>query len=516
MNSLKVYLLLLVCLIKIFGCEEIDEKKLFRISTVPSTYVQYDLKKNVNGYNYIFIQIILCQEIFTGSYIEIYNEMKNITYSTDIVASGNYYIDISDQTGSSFTLNATSNDIYIQYQYINTPSEFYSSGRIQNYDFDDNSITFDMSPVIDNSETTYDLYYLGKINIYNEICQKVAFILGNDPISSKTIKDSKFFNLKFDNFNNKKGYYLIKGRNVDDVDYFYFYETIHVVNRLGTNETHETEFFEVQEESEDNYHIYTTPGNLKKNKYLNIQIILCEDFGKQKSHFEIFNENNEEIFFSDVLTSRQAFIDVSNAQNITIMATSPHMYIQYQFTDNSFIIIPRGAIYSYDSNIENTYLNFNITTIEYNTSIDYELFYGEKKKLASNNTCELLVYSLNNKPLSTVRAVGDTSVVLKFNYDLLEGIENEDGYETGYVFIKAKNLNDTNYTYFYSMIETNIACKSNDDNLMLFVLLYIVFGLCIIAIIIVIVILYKAKCCKRNVHAEEEPGTISLVNRPSE
>ena len=477
MNSLEVYLLLLICLIKIFDCEEIEEKKLFRISTVPSTYVQYDLKKNVNEYNYIFIQIILCQEIFTGSYIEISNEMKNITFSTDIVASGNYYIDISDQTDSSFTLNATSNDIYIQYQYINKPSEIYSSGRIQNYTFDDDSITFNMTPVIDNSQTTYDLYYLGKINIYNEICQKVAFILDNDPISSKSIAVSNYFNLQFDNFGNKKGYYLITGRNVDDVNYFYFYERIHVVNRLGPNETHETEFFEVQEESEDNYHIYTTAGNLKKNKYLNIQIILCEDFGIQKSHFAIFNENNEEIFFSDIVTSRQALIDVSNAQNITIMATSPHMYIQYQFTDNHFIIIPRGAIYSYDSNIENTYFNFNISTIEYNTSIDYELFFGEKKKLVSNNTCELLVYSLNNKPLSTVKAVGDTSVALKFKYDLLEGIENEDGYETVNVFIKSKNLNDTNYTYFYSMIETKIACKSNENNIMLFVLLYSVFGL---------------------------------------
>ena len=103
---------------------------------------------------------------------------------------------------------------------------------------------------------------------------------------------------------------------------------------------------------------------------------------------------------------------------------------------------------------------------------------------------------------------------MKFKYDLLEGIENEDGYETVNVFIKSKNLNDTNYTYFYSMIETKIACKSNDSNLMLFVLLYSVFGLCIIAIIIVIVILYKVKCCAR--HEDKEPGTISLVNRNSE
>ena len=128
--------------------------------------------------------------------------------------------------------------------------------------------------------------------------------------------------------------------------------------------------------------------------------------------------------------------------------------------------MPYGLIYSYDSNVDYHYFYFNVTPVTVDFSSYYELFFETNKSLISNE-CAKLVYSLNNKPLSTVRAVGDTSVVLKFNYDLLEGIENEDGYETGYVFIKAKNLNDTNYTYFYSMIETNIACKSNDDNLML-------------------------------------------------
>ena len=139
-----------------------------------------------------------------------------------------------------------------------------------------------MSPVVNNTKTSYDLYYLGKINVHNEICQKIDFILNNEPISTITYNGTNYFDLKFENIENKTGYYLIKGNNVDGVSYYYFYERINVVNRLGPYPTKNAHFFEVEEQSDEYYTVFTTPGNINKNKYLNIQIILCQNFGEQK------------------------------------------------------------------------------------------------------------------------------------------------------------------------------------------------------------------------------------------
>ena len=81
------------------------------------------------------------------------------------------------------------------------------------------------------------------------------------------------------------------------------------------------------------------------------------------------NENNVEIFFSDIIVSRQAIIDIYPYSNITIMTTSPHMYIQYQYTDIDYHVMPNGYIKSYY--LGNNYIHFNVTPVTVNTSSSY-------------------------------------------------------------------------------------------------------------------------------------------------
>ena len=517
MKYLTIYLIILSFMIKLFNCAtETKEKELFRVATSRNNYLQFDLVENTNKSNFLFIQIILCQFISTGSHISIENQIGEEIYETDIISSRNFIVEITNQMNNSLIINATSSDMYIQYQYINErKSIIFSSGFINDYEFGNDSITFDLSPVINNTETTYDLYYLGKINIYNDICQKVVFIMNNPPNATVTYRGYNNFNLKFENLEHKTGYYLVKGNNVDDISYYYFYERINVVNRLGPFKTNNIEFFEVKSESDEYYSIFTTPGNPQKYQYLNFQIILCEPFGSQKSHISLLNENNVEVFFTDVITSRQTCIDIYYSENITIMTTSPHMYIQYQFTDTRSFIYPFGIIYSNYSNTDYHYIEFNITPVTRGSSSYYELFFVENESLILGE-CKKLEYSLNNKPISTLNAFAEDYIDLNFTYNLKGNGKNVNGS----AFIKSNNVNNTNYTYFYETVKTTINYKDSNDNngddkTLLLVLLYFIIGCCVIAAFITIYILCLQGICKRE-KGEEEPNSISLINRNTE
>ena len=515
MEYFKLNFLLLIFLLNNFNCStETKEKELFEVSTQRDTYVQFDIAENSNKFNYLFIQVILCEFLSSDNHFSLINKLGEEIFSTDLISSRNFYVNITEQVNNTFIINATSNDMYIQYQYVNDYKNIIlASSRIKDYIFEENYISFNLSPVVINTETTYDLYYLGKINNYNDICQKVAFILENEPISTLSHKGEDYFDLKFENIPHKTGYYLIKGNNVDNISYYYFYDRINVVNRLGPFKTNSVEFFEVKSESDEYYYIFTTPGNLNNNNYLNLQIILCDHFGEQKSHISLLNENNVEIFFSDIIVSRQLSLDIYST-NITIMATSPHMYIQYQFTDYYYHVIPLGIIYSYDSNIDYHYLDFNVTPVVIDSSSYYELFFEKNKSLISNE-CAKLVYSFKNKPISTLNDFGNTYTILNFTYDLIGDGQNEDGY----VFIKSNNINDTNYTYFFETINATINYKKNnendDDTTLLMVVIYIVVGLVIVALVIVLIILYKSGKCSRE-KGEENPNSVSILNRDSD
>ena len=516
MNSLISCLFLFSLTIPFLLCAtETKEKELFRVNTARSTYVQFDLAENENKLGYLFVQIILCQFLSSGSHISITNELGEEIFGTDVLYSRNFFLNLEDQLNNSLIINATSSDMYIQYQYINeSKGVILASGHIRDYDFGNNYITFNVSPVVNNTETSYDLYYLGKINIYNDICQKVKFILENEPIATVTHHGYNYFKLKFENLENKTGYYLIKGNNVNDVSYYYFYERINVVNRLGPFQTNNIEFFEVKSESDEYYSIFTTPGNPERKKYLNLQIILCQPFGDQKSHISILNDNNVEIFFTDVITSRQTNVDILYSNNITIMTTSPHMYLQYQFTDIYYYPMPFGYINSYNSNPTEHYIDFNVTPIEVNSSIYYALFYEKNKSLISDE-CQKLEYSLNNSPISTLNVFGDEYIDLNFTYEL----PGDGSDEAGYAFIKTYNVNETNYTFFYNTVNVTINYKqkdvNDDDMILLMILLYFIAGVCVIAVFIVIYILCQQGICSKD-KSEENPSSISLINRPTE
>ena len=98
---------------------ETKEKELFRIRTDSSTYVQFDVAENENKLRYLFVQIILCQYLSSGSHISFVNDLGEEIFGTDVVYSRNFFLDIEDQFNNSLIINATSSDMYIQYQFIN-------------------------------------------------------------------------------------------------------------------------------------------------------------------------------------------------------------------------------------------------------------------------------------------------------------------------------------------------------------------------------------------------------------
>ena len=504
MKSLIFYFILLF-LTKLSICyTETEEKELFRVRTSRNEYIQFDMAENRNNYTYLFIQIILCQFLSSNNHITIINELDEEIYSTDIISSRNFYVDIYGQFNHSLIINATSSDMYVQYQYLEEKGNIIlPHGSIKDYNFTDNSISFYGIPVIDNAYTTYDLYYLGKINLYSDICQKVRYILENEPIATVNYKSNNTLNITFNEINNEKGYYLIKGNNVNDISYYYFYDLVNVVNRLGPFKTNISEIFKIETKSDEYYSIFTTPGNPDNKKYLYIQIILCEYFGTQKSHFSIFDEYNTEIFFTDVITSRQTSIDIYT-NNITIMATSPKMYIQYQFSDSNTYVYPLGIIRSHYSDLENHNLYFNITPVVEGSYSYYELFFEKNKSLFSSE-CQQLEYSLNNKPISTLNIFGNYYTDLNFNYNL---VDEEEKNVSGYALIKSNNVNETIYTYFYYPVNTTINYREeedhgdDEDNNPFSASFFIIYGVVIIMIFIIAFIFIKISLCDKRKNNE--------------
>ena len=502
-----LFLILLLFLTKSSKCNtETVEKKLFRVSTGTNIYIQFDMAENRNNCSYLFVQIILCRILSSNNHMTLLNESGDILFSIDIVSSRNFYVDIYDQFNHNLIINATSSDMYIQYQYLEVKENIIlAHGSIKDYNFTNNSISFFGTPVIDNTYSTYALYFLGKINLYSDICQKVRYILQNEPIASVNYKGNVTLNITFKDINNEKGYYLIKGNNVDEISYYYFYDLINVVNRLGPFKTNNKEIFKIETKSDEYYSVFTTPGNPNKKQYLYIQIILCDSFGKQKSHFSIFDEYNTEIFFTDVITSRQTSLDIYT-NNITIMATSPKMYIQYLFTDDHKYIYPLGIIRSHYSDLENHNLYFNITPVETGSYSFYELFFETNKSLISGE-CDKLEYSFKNKPISTLNVFGNYYTDLNFSYDLIADEEKD---VNGYALIKSNNLNETIYTYFYYPVNTTINYKKEKKSIS--TSFFIIYGFIIIMIFIIAFIFIKISLCDKEKNKEDLDNLIEEVN----
>ena len=173
------------------------------------------------------------------------------------------------------------------------------------------------------------------------------------------------------------------------------------------------------------------------------------------------------------------------------MTTSPHMYIQYQFTDIYYYVYASGSIKSYY--IDYNYIYFNVTPVTINTSSSYELYYAKNLSLISN-VCAKLEYSLLNEPLYKLNVFGNIYTDLNFTYNF----ENK---EKGFIFIKSNNINKTTYTYFYKEVEFQLDDndEKNDDNdsTLFLVMLFIILGFCVIALFVVIIILIKQELSQR-------------------
>ena len=494
MKTSILNIIILLFLLKIFTCSiKTNETEFFEVHTNKTEYMLFDLVENKNKFNFINFQIILCSNMGKNSHISIINNDNVEIYVSDVIESNHFILNISEQINKSLKINATSSSMYIKYQYIKEDQDLlFPNGRIRNYSFTNNSISFEVSPIINNTNTTYDLYYLGKIDLYSNICKKLVYVLENKPIQSVSIKGINYFNLTFENITFKTGLYLIKGDNINDISYTYFYHNIRVVRKLGPYKTSEKTFFNVSTESDEYYSLFLLSNNTELKTFLTVQIILCDPVfknEKQKSHIIIFGDNNFEIFNTDIIASRQFSVDLFSSTNISILATSSLMYIQYQFTNISYHINPFGMINSFDFNYTYHYLYFNITPVIINSTSSYELYFDNKTYI--NNECDKLVYSFNNKPISTLNITGRVFNDLNFTFDL---ISDDKTNFSGFVFLKSNYVNDTNYVYFYKTVNITNNYTVKPFNYLLFIL--IIVGICIIIGIIIYCATKKVGCSK--------------------
>ena len=213
------------------------ENEFFKIETKNKEYIFFDISQNINGKNFLNIQVIICDINNYNSQLSIVNE-NIIIYSTDLVSSRQFSIDITQYKYKQLKIKATSPKMFIQYQFIKNPITLFPLGLIKNIfsNSEKRTINFYLSPVVNNTQSTYELYF-SKDNITKR-CEKLEYSLNNKPIATQKIKGINYLNLNFQYLiydseeKNINGYVFIKGIDVDDFNYVYFYDTNEVTLHL--------------------------------------------------------------------------------------------------------------------------------------------------------------------------------------------------------------------------------------------------------------------------------------------
>ena len=226
--KVSIFQITLLFLFKILiASEGTEENKYFKIKTESDKYNLYSLAKNKNQYKFLNIQIIFSNILSSNSYISLLDENNKTLFQTDVVSTRNFIINIEEHVESILTFNATSPEMYVQYQYIEKNKDIILPiGKILDFEINNNnSISLKIKPVLNNTETKYDLYYLGN-NDYEDIYEKLIFSLNNNPIGTITKNITDKFKLNFENIQNNIGYYFIKGNNINELSYTYFYESM--------------------------------------------------------------------------------------------------------------------------------------------------------------------------------------------------------------------------------------------------------------------------------------------------
>ena len=252
--------------------------------------------------------------------------------------------------------------------------------------------------------------------------------------------------------------------------------------------TNENTFFIIETNNKE-YKYYDISKNINEKNFLNIQILLC-DSNSYNSHFSIENENNE-IYTTDLISSRNLIVNITEYKNkqLKIKATSPKMYFQDQFVNNSSNFFPLGLIKNTISNIEKNSIDFYMSPIVNNAMSTYELFFS-KDNLISR--CEKLEFSLNNKPIATQKIKGINYFNLNFQYSIYDKIEKN---IKGFAFIKGINVDDLNFVYFYDSNEVTLHFEQENEkeknNNFFSTFLIVIF--CIICVFLIIFFIKKYK-----------------------
>ena len=324
--KVSIFQVTLLFLFKIsIASEETEENKYFKIKTESENYNLYSLAKNKNQYKFLNIQIIFSNILSSNSYISLLDENNKTLFQTDVVSTRNFIINIEEHVESILTFNATSPEMYVQYQYIEKNKDLIlPSGKIYDLNLNTNSISFGLIPVLNNTETKYDLYYLGKNN-YNNTYEKFIFSLNNQPIGSIKQNITNKSNLNFNEIQNDIGYYFIKGNNINELSYTYFYESI----LINISNTIDNVFFYITKKS--NVYSFYNINDTNKNNFLNFQI-----FTKQKndySNFILLNEKNESICNLIINNEKQFQIDIKSQNKVKMKTNSTQILIQYQYIE---------------------------------------------------------------------------------------------------------------------------------------------------------------------------------------
>ena len=227
----RIYIILIFILNLIDCSILIKEKEFFKIETKQNEKIHFEISQNINQKNFINIQIIICDSNSHNSHFSIENN-NHIIFLTDLIFSRQLTVNITNFKNKELIIKASSPKMYFQFQFVDKELTLFPSGIIKNFNnnIEEKSINFYLSPVLNNSETTYELYFT-KDNLINK-CEKLEFSLNHKPIAISKVTGNNFFNLNFNylvkDYEKEKmtGNGFIKGINVDNFSFTYFYNTI--------------------------------------------------------------------------------------------------------------------------------------------------------------------------------------------------------------------------------------------------------------------------------------------------
>ena len=230
-SNILIFYILIFFLIQISKSSDIikiNEKNFTKIEA-PKNYSIYSLEENKYNNNkntMLNVQIFLCEKTNETAHFSIFHE-NTILFETDIISSRQ--LSIPTKGLSNLKLNITSKGVYFNYQYTNTSKKFLSLATVYKMEKNSNEYTLNMTPIIANTSSKYELYSLNK-NLTNQ-CEILEYTNKNKSfynVSSNEKKKILIFNFTYKEKLDK--YILVKGIGIDNYTYIHLYNIITVTN----------------------------------------------------------------------------------------------------------------------------------------------------------------------------------------------------------------------------------------------------------------------------------------------